>query len=159
MSRIKYMVMDVDGTLTDGMIYMGPEGEIMQAFNAKDGYATVYLLPEAGITPVIITGRVAAPLMQRCQQIHITEVHRGVLDKTGKLREIVGSDDLSCVAYIGDDLNDLDCMREIKRWGGVIGCPSDACDEVLEIADFISRHGGGKGAMREFTEYIIREIE
>ena len=150
---IKYLVMDVDGTLTDGKIYMGHSGELMKAFNAKDGCGIHDILIPAGVTPIIITGRSSDIVLNRCLELEITEVYQGVRDKLAKLREI--TKDLSSVAYIGDDINDLSCMRPIKEAGGVVGCPADAVEIVKRIADYIAPHNGGDGAVRDFIEWIV----
>ena len=81
MGKIKYLVMDVDGTLTDGKIYMGENGEVMKAFNIKDGYAISYFLPSNGIIPIVITGRKSKIVENRCKELGITEVHQGCIDK------------------------------------------------------------------------------
>lgn len=150
---IKYFVMDVDGTLTDGKIYMSPSGEAMKAFNIKDGCGIHDILLPNHITPVIITGRTSDIVLNRCREIGITEVYQGVSDKSEKLRELVG--DLSTVAYIGDDINDLACMTLINNAGGVTGCPCDAVTDVRIICHFIAEHNGGNGAVREFIEWIV----
>lgn len=120
-SRIKKLIMDIDGTLTDGKIYMGTSGEIMKAFNIKDGYGIHDILIPSGITPVIITGRKSEIVLNRCKELGIMEVHQGVSNKIEKLREITS--DLSTVAYIGDDINDLSCMKLVKESGGIVGVP------------------------------------
>lgn len=145
--------MDVDGTLTDGKIYMGENGEAMKAFNIKDGLGIHDIAIPNNIIPVIITGRSSQILLNRCKEIGIKEVHQGVNDKILKLKEI--ANDLSHVAYIGDDNNDLGAMNLIKNNGGLIGCPKDASKDVLKVSDFISERNGGEGAVREFIEYII----
>lgn len=150
---IKYLVMDVDGTLTDGKIYMSNSGEIMKAFNIKDGAGIHDILFLAGIVPVIMTGRTSEIVLNRCKELGITEIYQGVRDKIKKLREI--AEDLSTFAYIGDDINDLSCMQSIKDEGGVVGCPADAIDKVKEISDFIAPHNGGDGAVRDFIEWLI----
>lgn len=150
---IRYFVMDVDGTLTDGKIYMGASGELMKAFNIKDGAGIHDLLIPAGITPVIITARKSDIVLNRCRELGITEVHQGVSNKLEKLLTIV--DDLSSAAYIGDDINDLPCMIPIKNAGGLIGCPADAVKAVISIADFVSGHNGGEGAVRDFIEWLL----
>ena len=154
---IKYLVMDVDGTLTDGKIYIGTEGEIFKAFDVKDGYAIHYILPEYGITPVIITGRNSVILEKRCAEIGIKLLFQGVSDKIAVLRDVVKGASLDCVAYIGDDLNDLECMQLIKEEGGLIGCPSDAIKQVKATASFQSSKTGGNGAVREFIEELINK--
>ncbi len=152
---IKYLVMDVDGTLTDGKIYMSPSGEAMKAFNIKDGCGIHDLLIPAGILPVIITGRKSEIVLNRCREIGITEIHQGVSDKVTKLKQVCH--DISCVAYIGDDINDLDCMKVVKDAGGVVGCPFDAVNKVKFVADFISSYNGGDGAVRDYIEWLIEK--
>lgn len=150
---IKFLVMDVDGTLTDGKIYMDVEGEIIKAFNIKDGCGIKDILPEYGIKPVVITARESRILLNRCKELGVTEVYQGVRNKLEKLKEIV--DDLSKCAYIGDDILDLQCMRPIKESGGKIGCPADAVKNVVSISDFVSKKNGGDGAVREFIEWLV----
>ena len=147
--------MDVDGTLTDGKIYMGQTGELMKAFSIKDGCGIHDLLIPSGIVPVIITGRQSDIVINRCKEIGITEVHQGIRDKTTKLRDI--SSDFSAVAYIGDDINDFECMNTIKAEGGLIGCPADSVDKVKGIADYITKRNGGEGAVRDFIEWLLAE--
>ncbi|WP_249328948.1 KdsC family phosphatase [Wansuia hejianensis] len=150
--KTKYLVMDVDGTLTDGKIYMGNSGEMMKAFNIKDGCGIHDILLPAGIIPIIITGRQSDIVINRCREIGITDIYQGINNKLEKLNNI--SSDLSCVAYIGDDINDLSCMRSIKSAGGLIGCPKNAVKQVLDLVDYISDYDGGDGAVRDFIEWI-----
>ena len=149
---IKYLVMDVDGTLTDGKIFMSPSGEAMKAFSIKDGYGIHDILIPSGITPVIITGRSSDIVLNRCKELGITEIHQGVKDKVEKLKSLVS--DFSEVAYIGDDLNDFACMAAVKSFGGLVGCPADAVEKVKAIADYVAIHNGGEGAVRDFVEWI-----
>lgn len=150
---INYLIMDVDGTLTDGKIYMSNTGEAMKAFNIKDGCGIHDVLIPAGITPVIITGRTSEIVINRCKELGITEVYQGVNNKVKKLISLIN--DLSSVAYIGDDINDLACMKAIKNAGGTIGCPADAVKEVVELSDYIAPHNGGNGAVRDFIEWLV----
>ena len=153
---IKYLVMDVDGTLTDGKIYMSNTGELMKAFNIKDGAGIHDILIPAGITPVIITGRSSDIVLNRCDELDITEVHQGVSNKIEKLIAVIGGKDkLNTVAYIGDDINDLSCMKPIKEAHGLVGCPADAVQKVKNIADYIAPHNGGDGAVRDFIEWLV----
>lgn len=146
------LVMDVDGTLTDGKIYMSATGELMKAFNIKDGYA-IARLRDYGIEPVIITGRSSEIVNQRCIELKITELHQGIENKSYKLREVCSryNIELSQVAYIGDDLNDLPCMMIC----GLSACPHDAVNEVKNFAKYVCNENGGSGAVREFVDYII----
>lgn len=153
MVHIKYLIMDVDGTLTDGKIYMSNTGEFCKAFNIKDGCGIHDIIIPVGIIPVIITGRTSEIVLNRCREIGITEIHQGVSNKIEKLLAI--TDDLSAVAYIGDDINDLSCMIPVKAAGGLVGCPADAAKTVKKISDFITEHNGGEGAVRDFIEWII----
>lgn len=153
---IKYFIMDVDGTLTDGKIYMSPSGEAMKAFNIKDGCGINDILRPAGMVPVIITGRESQIVLNRCKELGITDVYQGQSDKLAVLKEV--TTELDNVAYIGDDINDLDCMYAVKEAGGVVGCPADAVERVKLIADYISPHNGGDGAVRDFIEWINTSI-
>lgn len=157
MSDIRYLVMDVDGTLTDGKIYMSEDGEFVKAFNIKDGCGIHDILPLYNIIPVILTGRTSKILEKRCEEIGITKVFQGVRNKTSKLNEIIGNNKLECVAYIGDDINDLECMKKIKSENGIVGCPSDAVQQVKEISDYIATQSGGNGAVREFIEWLANK--
>ncbi len=149
--NIKLLVMDVDGTLTDGKIYMSADGELMKAFNIKDGYAIAHL-EDKQIVPVIITGRSSEILVRRCRELGIVELYQGIEDKTAKLLSICKKFQVeaSNVAYIGDDLNDLECMKIC----GYSAAPADAAKEVLASVDYICKHRGGEGAVREFIEQL-----
>lgn len=160
---IKFLIMDVDGTLTNGKIYMGNDGEVVKAFDVKDGCGIKDILPQYDILPVIITARESKILKNRCEELAISMFYQGVRLKLEKLREILFdynqthnfNFDLSNCAYIGDDILDLSCMLPIKEAGGLVGCPADAVKKVINISDFISSKNGGYGAVREFIEYII----
>lgn len=152
---IKYLVMDVDGTLTDGKIYMGDNGEVMKAFSIKDGCGIHDILIPSGIVPIILTGRKSTIVENRCSEIGIKDIYQGVLNKVKKLNTLV--QDFSTVAYIGDDINDFSAMEYIKDRGGIIGCPADAVQKVKDIADYVSTKNGGDGAVREFIEWLIME--
>lgn len=150
---IKYLVMDVDGTLTNGKIYMSENGEVMKSFNIKDGCGIHDILIPAGMIPVVITGRSSEIVKKRCDELGISYIFQGISDKFEKLIEICPN--LEYIAYIGDDINDLPCMNKVKEAGGIVGCPADAVDAVKTIADFVSLHNGGYGAVRDFIDYIV----
>lgn len=153
---IRYLVMDVDGTLTDGKIYMGPDGELTKCFDVKDGAGISMILPQLSITPVIITSRESRILENRCKELNITHLYQGASDKleTMKKEFFKGSCDFSSVAYVGDDLPDISCMEEIKKAGGVVLCPADATLEVKRLADYISGYKAGYGAIRDCIHYL-----
>lgn len=146
--------MDVDGTLTDGKIYMSNTGELYKVFDIKDGCGIHDIALRSGLTPIIITGRSSDIVLNRCRELGIKEIYQGVHNKFETL--LCCTSDLSTVAYIGDDINDLSCMKPIKAAGGIVACPKNAVTEVLEIADYISTYNGGDGAVREFIEWLIK---
>lgn len=154
---VKFLIMDVDGTLTDGKIYMGIEGEIHKAFNIKDGYGIRHILPEYQIVPIILTGRSSVIVLNRCKELHIGEVFQGISNKDSFVRQLSEAKmfELNEVAYIGDDLNDYEVMCSIKAGGGIVGCPRDSAKKILEVADFVCTKLGGEGAVREFIEFLI----
>lgn len=150
--KVKILVMDVDGTLTDGKIYFGSEGEIMKAFNVKDGLG-IRKLHSLGIIPSIITGRESEILKIRAKELNIQEIYQGQDNKVVKLKELSlkYNCNLSEIAYIGDDENDIECMKLC----GIRACPADAVEPVKKISHFICTKKGGEGAVREFIDYLI----
>lgn len=157
--NIRLLFMDVDGTLTDGKIYISPQGELFKAFNVKDGYGVHNLLPQASIIPVVLTARESAIVQNRCCELGIVHCYQGCRDKEAKLIELAYEFDLYPneqgvyheIAYIGDDIIDLSCMQRC----GVKGCPADAVAEVKAVCDYVCTTSGGQGAVREFIEWII----
>lgn len=152
---IKILVMDVDGTLTDGKIHMGDNGELFKSFNVKDGCGIHDILPNHDITPIVITGRSSVITKNRCEELDIKYLFQNIKNKTEILQQMIMA--LGCtfeeVAYIGDDINDLECMELC----GVTGCPADAAEEVKAICNFVSGKKGGEGAVRDFIDWIISE--
>ena len=153
-NKIKLLVMDVDGTLTDGKINMGPSGELFKSFNIRDGYGINEMLPEHGIVPAIITGRTSQIVENRARELHITELYQGKHDKLDTLKSLMSKYDCNRnnVAYIGDDILDIVCMKECA----IVGCPADACQEVKDLANYVCLNKGGDGAVREFIEFVIK---
>lgn len=154
---IKMLVMDVDGTLTDGHIYIGAEGEMMKAFHVQDGYAIAHILPVKGIVPVIITGRSSKIVEQRAKELKIVHLHQGISDKLSKLKEVAAALGVTAdeIAYIGDDVNDLDCIR----YCDITACPADAVPAVRNSVKYICSRNGGSGAVREFIDRFMGEVE
>ncbi len=153
------VVFDVDGTLTDGKIYMGTEGEVIKVFDVKDGCGIHDLMPAYDMIPIVITARQSKIVENRCREIGIAHIYQGCRDKAQKLDDIVSELQLSeCedgvytdIAYMGDDIIDLPIMKKCK----ITGCPADAVAEVKACADFISTKRGGDGAVREFIDWLI----
>ena len=128
MEKIKAFIMDVDGTMTDGKIYMGASGEVFKAFNIKDGYGIHEILPEKGVITVIMTGRTSEIVLKRAQELEVDIVLQNIKDKRKAILEL--TERLQCkreeMAYIGDDIIDISAMKEC----GIAACPSDAVKEV-----------------------------
>ncbi|MBR3230233.1 MAG: HAD hydrolase family protein [Bacilli bacterium] len=148
---VKMIVMDVDGTLTDGKIYMGENGEVMKAFNCHDAVGVRKLKDK--IISVIITGRKSKITLNRAHEMDVTLVYQNVSDKKSKLLEICEEKSISLddILYIGDDINDLDCLKVC----GVSCCPKDAAKEVKNECDFISNFNAGEGAVREIIDLVL----
>ena len=155
MAPIKFLVLDVDGTLTDSKIHIGERGELFKAFDVKDGFAISQMLPLANITPIILTGRSSAIVEKRMHELKVKWINQGVSNKAERLKQIAIEKKLllSECAYIGDDLNDLEAMRLC----GIRACPVDAVDDIKGICDYISSFKGGCGAVRDICEYILKQ--
>lgn len=150
---IKLILLDVDGTLTDGGIYRSNNDDEMKKFNVKDGYAIVYAR-NLNIDFGIITGKSSKLVETRSKELKIKYLYQGISEKKLILKEIMEKTGFSKdeIAYMGDDLNDLHIMSEV----GLTGAPSDAVNEIIEKAHFVSSKKGGEGAVREFIEFILK---
>ncbi|MBD5537986.1 MAG: HAD hydrolase family protein [Lachnospiraceae bacterium] len=156
--EIRYVVFDVDGTLTDGKIYMGENGEVMKCFSIKDGCGIKDIMPKHNLVPIVITARKSQIVENRCKELGIDRYYQGCSDKVKKLDEL--AIELNCtqnvdgiypeIAYMGDDIIDIPVMKVC----GLKGCPNDAAHQVKEVADFVSTKNGGDGAAREFIEWL-----
>jgi 3-deoxy-D-manno-octulosonate 8-phosphate phosphatase (KDO 8-P phosphatase) len=149
---VEMILMDVDGTLTDGTLMVLPDGEEVKAYNVRDGLG-ILLAHLAGIRLGIITGKTSKSLEKRAERLRIYEVHQGILDKKKKLLEILEKHRLTPerVAYIGDDLGDLAVMKSV----GLAAAVADAHPEIRKSAHYVCRAAGGKGAVREFIEFVL----
>ena len=154
MPKTKLLVMDVDGTLTDGKIYMGPAGEVMKAFDIKDGYGIHEILPAHGIKTAILTGRTSEIVARRAGELEIDFLIQGQHDKLPSFKRLVDENgwNFDEIAYIGDDVLDLPCMELC----GLRGCPADAVQEVRQVCEFVSAQTAGNGAVREFIEWLVQ---
>lgn len=150
--KVKMILMDVDGTLTDGTILVLPDGEELKSYNVKDG-AGILLARLAGLKMGIITGKTSKSLEKRAEKLKIFEVYQGVLDKKRVFEEILAKNKLNAdeVAYIGDDLGDL----EVIKSAGLAAAVADAHPAIKKRSHFICTRPGGKGAVREFIEFIL----
>lgn len=152
--KIKLVILDVDGTLTDGGIYYDSHGNEMKRFDVKDGLGIKVAL-EAGIQFAIITGRESSMVLRRAKELGIQHVMTGKQKKYPVYIELLDKLKLSAdeVGYIGDDLNDVPVMNEV----GYCACPNDAAEHVKKICDFVAEKNGGYGAVRECIEYLVRK--
>lgn len=151
--KIKLVITDVDGVLTDTGIYYSPSGEAMKRYSIRDGMGVERLRKYADVETIIITGENSGTVKSRAEKLKITQVYLGVKDKEALLEEIKKKNQLSSenIAYIGDDSNDYDIMKLV----GLTATPSDGMSFIKEISDYVCEAKGGYGAFREFAELII----
>jgi len=152
-TRVRLLVLDVDGVLTDGGLYYGPNGEELKRFDVQDGLAIVEA-QRAGLAIAIISGRRSLAVGRRAAELGIAEVHQGAGDKTSvleALRERLGLAPAD-LAVMGDDLPDLPIMRV----AGLCLAPANAVAEVRRMAHWVSRRPGGGGAVRDAVEWLLR---
>lgn len=150
--RVKLLIMDVDGTLTDGSLFVLPNGEEVKAYNVKDGLG-ILLAQMAGLKMAIITGKTSRSVAVRAKKLRIAEVHQGILNKKPALEGILRRHGLrpAEVAYIGDDLGDLEVIKMV----GLAAAVADAHPEIKSHCHFLCKQKGGRGAVREFIEFIL----
>ncbi|MDZ7333483.1 MAG: HAD-IIIA family hydrolase [candidate division KSB1 bacterium] len=151
--RIKLLLTDSDGVLTDGGVYYSDRGEELKRFNMRDGMGVARLRSLAGVEVGIVTGEFSASVKKRAEKLSIIEYHPGAIDKFAVLKEIMDRKNLTAdeIAYIGDDTNDVDVMKRV----GLSACPADAMVFAERVADYVCEAKGGHGAFREFAEFII----
>lgn len=151
---IKLVAFDVDGVLTDGSLTFDENGLEYKTFNAKDGQGIVNL-HKAGIVTAIITARNNGTVYHRAKNLNITELHQGAKNKIETLLGIMEKYNIKFeeIAYMGDDLPDICILEKVA----LKGCPNDAVEEVKAVANFISTKNGGRGAVREFCDYILKK--
>lgn len=150
--KVKVMVFDVDGVMTDGSVTYDENGVEYKTFNVKDGHGLVRA-EKSGFITAIITARNNGTVKHRAENLNITELYQGQKFKLPALEDILEKYNLSFenVSYMGDDLPDL-CILEKA---GLSCCPADAVDEVLEVCDFVASKNGGRGAVRELCDFIL----
>lgn len=151
--RIKLLVLDVDGVLTDGRIILNDHGEEIKRFHARDGVG-LSLLMAAGIDVAVITGRISGVVQHRARELGITEIHQGVKDKAAIFFDLLQRKGLEKaeVCVVGDDLPDLPMFR----LAGLAVAVADAALEVREAATVVTKRRGGLGAVREVCELILK---
>jgi 3-deoxy-D-manno-octulosonate 8-phosphate phosphatase (KDO 8-P phosphatase) len=151
--RLKLVLTDVDGVMTDGTVHFLPGGGEGRSFHVRDGLG-IAIAHRAGLRMGILSGRSASVVADRARELAIAIVRQGVADKAAALREILAEEGLAPheVAYIGDDVNDLAVMGTV----GLSAAPADAPFEVRAAAEMVTDARGGRGCLREFLEAILR---
>jgi len=149
---INHIIFDVDGTLTDGGLFVANNGMEFKQFSVKDGLI-ISVLPKLGFTTMFVTGRISKLTDIRAEDLHICKVFQGVNDKAGLIAGYMEENKLGRehFAYMGDDLNDIAAMNLCA----FKACPSDAAKEVKDICDYIATQPGGCGAAREVCEILL----
>jgi 3-deoxy-D-manno-octulosonate 8-phosphate phosphatase (KDO 8-P phosphatase) len=150
--RVRLAIFDVDGVLTDGLLYLADSGEEIKAFNSRDGHG-MKMLRESGVELAIITGRTSRSVELRAKNLGVELLFQGVSDKARAFAELLAARqlDAAATAYMGDDVVDLPVLR---RCGLALTVP-DAPLAVKQHADYVTRAPGGRGAAREVCELIM----
>ena len=152
LSQIRLFATDVDGVLTDGGMYYAESGDEWKKFNTRDGMG-IKLLQRAGFITAIVTQERTKLVARRAEKLAIPELHQGVMDKLSCVREMAARHGLilSQVAYIGDDINDLETLEAV----GFSATPADGMPLVAGVVDYVCQKKGGEGAVREIIEMIL----
>jgi 3-deoxy-D-manno-octulosonate 8-phosphate phosphatase (KDO 8-P phosphatase) len=152
-ARVRLMILDVDGVLTDGQLVYGSHGEILKAFNVRDGHG-IKLLRAAGVDVAILTARKSEIVAVRARELGIERVVQGASDKLAGFEQLLAATSVSAdnCGYIGDDWPDLPVLAR----AGFAATVADAAEEVKAIAHWIALQPGGRGAVRALAEFIVR---
>lgn len=153
MREIKLIILDVDGTMTDGGVYIDNNRVETKKFNIKDGCGIV-LAHAVGLEFMILTGRESNCVRQRAEELKIRYIYQNVKNKILFLENFMEEQNLqkSQIAYVGDDLNDLYAMR----LAGISACPADGAEEIKAQCDYVLNAPGGGGVVREFVELLLK---
>lgn len=151
--KIKLLILDVDGVMTDGSIILDNEGNELKRFHVRDGHG-IKMLEKAGINVGIITGRKSKVVEIRAKELGIKDVHQKVFKKSLVFEQLLKKYkcDNENVAFMGDDVVD----RELLKRAGLTAVPADAEEEAKKLADLVTERGGGRGAVREFIDLILK---
>lgn len=152
--QVKYLVLDVDGTLTDAGIYYDSTGNEIKKFCTRDGVGFL-TARRAGIKLIVLTGRECPATTRRMQELKVDFLYQKVENKKDFLAEFMAVRDIAKenVGYIGDDINDYPAMS----LAAFVGCPKDSCEQVKRVASYVSNVCGGAGAVRDVIEYLLRQ--
>ena len=150
---VRLAIFDVDGVMTDGTLYIGASGEALKAFNILDGHG-VKMLQAGGVATAILSGRSSEAVAHRARELGIAHVLQGIPDKVAAFERLAAQERMapSECAFVGDDLPDVEVM---KRCGLAVAV-ANAVDAVKACAHYVTRASGGRGAVREFCELVLR---
>ncbi|WP_159637374.1 KdsC family phosphatase [Sphingobacterium composti Ten et al. 2007 non Yoo et al. 2007] len=153
LKKVKCVVLDVDGVLTNGNILVTEEGHQLRTFNVKDGYAIQYAIKQ-GLDIFVITGARSKGVKVRFDGLGVKETFLGISDKWTLLQDLLSKYNysLSEVLFIGDDMPDYKCMQKV----GVAVAPADAVEDIKSVSQYVSKYKGGEGIVREILEKILR---
>lgn len=153
MSNVSTFFFDVDGVLTDGSVMLSPDGEQMRTMNVKDGYALQYAVKQ-GYRICIISGGTNPMVQRRLEGLGVRDVYLGVEDKLKTLTEFLDNHQIDSknTMYMGDDIPDYQVMQTC----GIATCPNDSVQEIKAISDYISSQNGGRGAVRDVIEKVMK---
>jgi len=153
--RLRLVLTDCDGVLTDGSVYYSEAGESLRRFSVRDGMG-VERLRRAGIGTAIVSREPSANIARRAEKLGLPHLFLGVRDKAAHLPRILAETglELADLAYVGDDVNDLEILTAVGEQG-LTGAPADAMPEVLAVCHYLCAARGGAGAFREFAEWIL----
>lgn len=152
--KIGYLIIDVDGTMTDAGIYYDENGNELKKFCTKDA-AGFFTARQAGMKTMVLTGRECAATTRRMQEMKVDFLVQNIKDKLSYLEEFMCTEGIEYeqIGYLGDDLNDLEGMKR----AGFAGCPADACEEVRMICDYVSSVQAGHGAVRDIITWLLKQ--
>jgi 3-deoxy-D-manno-octulosonate 8-phosphate phosphatase (KDO 8-P phosphatase) len=152
-AKVRLLSIDIDGVMTDGFLYYGPEGDLLKRFSVRDGLG-IELAHAAGLDLALLTGKTSDAVSKRAETLRVRHVLQGVRDKGAAIRQLA-SDlglELQEIGHMGDDLNDIPAFEIV----GFRACPSDAAERVKGICDLCTLAAGGAGAVRQTIEFILQ---
>jgi 3-deoxy-D-manno-octulosonate 8-phosphate phosphatase (KDO 8-P phosphatase) len=152
-AQVRMMIFDVDGILTDGSLYFGPEGEVIKSFNVLDGHG-IKLLQQSGVVTAIISARQSAIVTRRATDLGIVHVQQGIHDKRRAFEQLLEQTaiPMDACGFVGDDVIDLPILTRV----GFAASVPNGHPEVRQRVDYVTQAGGGRGAVREICDFILR---
>lgn len=153
LKEITTFILDVDGVLTDGIVILSPDGDLLRTMNVKDGYAMNRAIKN-GFNIAVISGGRSELVRKRFNELGVNDVFLGIKDKMEVFRRYAADKGIEpgSILYMGDDIPDYEIMRAV----GVATCPSDAAEEIKAISKYISGYKGGEGCVRDVVEQVLK---